>query len=177
MSKYQDNYALACQVRKAFPDGHVHEVKENTASHNRSPIPPRIKIKAPERPLRAPTMKKEELSMPTAEEVEQLEESTSHRKVKEIDCIIRESRTDREKLEKIAAILNLKGRHNAQTIGTMTQEAAQHTAPLSIEASYKRFLRPSLFQKSSFLNKDKDQPVSLEKNEPQPLPSSFPRQP
>lgn len=115
--------------------------------------------------------------MPTEEEIEQIQESSSHKKVREINCIIKENRTDREKLEKIATILNLRGRQNHQTVSTNTHEAPSKNASLSIEASYKRFLRPSLFQKSSFLNKDKDQPVSLEKSEHKPQPSSFTRQP
>lgn len=56
-------------------------------------------------------------------------------------------------------------------VGTMTQEGSLN--PLSIEASYKRFLRPSLCQKSSFLNKQ--QPLSFEKAEDK-AEYSYPRQ-
>ncbi len=173
MSKYQDNYALACQIRKAFPDQAPLDKKENTISNNRSPLPSRIKVKAPERLTRV-VLKKEETPTPTMEEVEQLQDSNSHKKVKEIDLVMKESKTDREKLERIGAILNLKSRQIVQTVGTMTQEGPNNPSVLSIEASYKRFLRPSLFQKSSFLNKE--QPLSFERTEQKPQ-SSFPKQP
>lgn len=77
---------------------------------------------------------------------------------------MRDTHSNKEKLEKIAAILNLtRNPQSKQSTATMTLETNN---TLSIEASYKRFLRPSLCQQSSFLNKSR--PLSFEKTEGKP---------
>jgi hypothetical protein len=178
MQKYQDNYNLTCFLRKAFPEENppvTVEAKENSStSQNKDRVSrPRFKVVPPAKPIQ-PVLRKEEPQVVTNEELDELQNS-SHRKLRDIEGVIKESRTNREKLDKIAAILNLqKGRQPVNAIGTMTQDGSGVNA-LSIEASYKRFLRPSITEKSSFFNKR--QPLSLEKVEERgKVELSYPRQ-
>jgi hypothetical protein len=86
----------------------------------------------------------------------------SQRKLKEIEGIMEEEeQSSRQKLEKIAGILGLSmKKHDKKTVSTMTQELANNS--LSIEASYKRYLRPSLCERSTFLNSNQV-PMSFDK--------------
>jgi hypothetical protein len=160
--KYQENYYLSCFLYKSLTanreeGGSIPPEKEKSNQSNRLK---RLKVMAPEKPVEI-VLRKENPEMVTNEELGEMQTS-SQRKLKEIEGAMMENKSTQEKLDKIAAILNLThGKQNQQSIATMTNEGTN--SALSIEASYKRFLRPSLCQKSSFLNKK--QPPSFEKND------------
>jgi hypothetical protein len=149
--KYQENFYLSCFLYKSLTanreeGGSIPPEKEKSNQSNRLK---RLKVMAPEKPVEI-VLRKENPEMVTNEELGEMQTS-SQRKLKEIEGAMMENKSTQEKLDKIAAILNLThGKQNQQSIAT-------------IEASYKRFLRPSLCQKSSFLNKK--QPPSFEKND------------
>lgn len=85
MKKYQDNYALCCFLRRAFPEEDVPaalEAKENSSSNAQRAARPRFKVVAPEK-LVPPALKKEEQPMVSNEELQELH-SSSHRKLRDI---------------------------------------------------------------------------------------------
>ena len=107
MQKYQDNYNLSCFLRKVFPEENGPaslEAKENSStSHNKDRVSrQRFKVVPPVKPIQ-PVLRKEEQQMVTNEELDELQNS-SHRKLRDIEGVIKESKTNREKLDKIAAI-------------------------------------------------------------------------
>lgn len=91
--------------------------------------------------------------------------------------MLEDSQTNKAKLDKIAAILNLTTKKKEQhTVATNTTQELNPSSTISIEASYKRFLRPSLCEKSEFLNKAVA-PMSFEKTKEEKPVTPFDRKP